>query len=72
MFLKESQVYILLPMTFMNASGSAVKAVVQDKEIALSNTLVVCDDLHLEFGDMRIRSKGSAGGHNGLASIIER
>ncbi|MCX5681821.1 MAG: aminoacyl-tRNA hydrolase [Candidatus Omnitrophica bacterium] len=66
-----AKIHVVLPLTYMNVSGSAVKAVVKDKEIALSNVLVVCDDLNLEFGDIRIRSKGSAGGHNGLASIIK-
>jgi PTH1 family peptidyl-tRNA hydrolase len=63
--------YILLPLTYMNVSGVAVRAVVKDKEISLSNTLVLCDDFNLAFGDIRIRLKGSAGGHNGLASIIK-
>lgn len=63
--------HLLLPTTYMNVSGVAVKAIVEDKKIDLSNVLVVCDDLNLDFGELRIRPKGSAGGHNGLVSIID-
>lgn len=66
----DHKVYVLLPMTFMNNSGLAVKAFVKDKNIDLGNILVLCDDLNLAFGDIRIRSQGSAGGHNGLTSVI--
>jgi PTH1 family peptidyl-tRNA hydrolase len=65
------KIHIVLPLTYMNASGAAVKAVVSDKGIDLDNALIVCDDFHLPFGDIRIRPKGSDGGHNGLASILE-
>lgn len=62
--------YLLLPLTYMNLSGAAVSALAKKKSIALENVLVVCDDLDLPFGQMRLRAKGSAGGHNGLKSII--
>ncbi len=62
--------YVLLPLTYMNLSGVAVNALVRKKNIALEDVLVVCDDLDLPFGQMRLRAKGSAGGHNGLKSII--
>ena len=62
---------LLLPMTFVNRSGESVKALVEEKEIALENILVVCDDLNLFFGEVRLRRQGSAGGHNGLKSITE-
>lgn len=65
------RVYVLLPMTFMNLSGTAVRDFLKYKEIVLSSTLVLCDDFHLAFGDIRIRPKGSAGGHNGLSSVIK-
>lgn len=65
------KVYLLLPLTYMNVSGVAVKAIVKDKDIPLSHVLVVCDDFHLSFGEIRIRPQGSSGGHNGLASVIE-
>lgn len=66
----EVRVHILMPLTYMNLSGSAVKAFVKDKNILVNNLLVLCDDFHLDFGDLRIRPEGSAGGHNGLASVI--
>ena len=59
------------PQTWMNLSGRAVKSALEQFGFALSELLVVCDDLALPFGKIRIRSKGSAGGHNGLKSIIE-
>ncbi len=62
--------YLLLPLTYMNLSGAAVSALITRKNIALKDILVVCDDLDLPFGQMRLRAKGSAGGHNGLKSII--
>src|SRR5690349_17022137 len=62
--------YLLLPLTYMNLSGAAVSALVKKRNIVLENVLVVCDDLDLPFGQMRLRAQGSAGGHNGLKSII--
>ena len=59
------------PQTWMNISGRAVKSALEQFGFALSELLVVCDDLALPFGKIRIRTKGSAGGHNGLKSIIE-
>lgn len=65
------EVYLLLPLTFMNHSGFAVKPLVEKKNLTLENLLVICDDLNLSFGQLRLRSTGSDGGHNGLSSIIE-
>ncbi len=62
---------LLMPTTFMNVSGVSVKALAAKKGIKPSDILIVCDDLTLPFGQMRIRPSGSAGGHNGLKSIIE-
>lgn len=67
----DHKVYVLLPTTFMNNSGLAVKAFIKDKNIDLGNILVLCDDFNLAFGDIRIRPQGSAGGHNGLTSVIK-
>ena len=64
--------YLLLPLTYMNLSGAAIVALVKKKNIALEHILVVCDDLDLPFGEIRLRAQGSAGGHNGLKSIIEK
>ena len=54
----------------MNRSGISVQKTVAQESFPANHVLVVCDDLNLEFGRMRIRQKGSDGGHNGLASII--
>jgi PTH1 family peptidyl-tRNA hydrolase len=59
------------PQTFMNRSGAAVSELCGIFEIALSDLLVIVDDFNLPFGKLRLRSKGSDGGHNGLASIID-
>lgn len=60
---------LLLPTTFMNSSGDAVKRCVDDFKVPLDHLMIVCDDIALPIGSMRIRSKGSSGGHNGLESI---
>lgn len=58
------------PLTFMNLSGEAVGALQRYFRIAVEDVLVVVDDVALPMGRLRIRAKGSAGGHNGLKSII--
>ena len=65
------EVNIILPETFMNFSGRAVSSIVKDRKIALSDILVICDDADLDLGTIRMRPKGSDGGHRGLRSIIE-
>ena len=62
---------LVKPQTWMNLSGRAVKSALEQFGFGLSELLVVCDDLALPFGKIRIRAKGGAGGHNGLKSIIE-
>jgi PTH1 family peptidyl-tRNA hydrolase len=62
---------LIKPQTWMNLSGRAVRSALEQFGFALNELLVVCDDLALPFGRIRIRAKGSAGGHNGLKSIIE-
>ena len=62
---------LLLPLTYMNNSGMALKAVIARSGIDLKDILVVYDDMAIGFGQMRVRPDGSAGGHNGIASIIE-
>ena len=69
--IQDNKCCFFLPMTYMNNSGSAVKRFLDQKEILLENILVVCDDIHLNFRQLRLRAKGSPGGHNGLKSIIE-
>lgn len=59
------------PLTYMNDSGLAVRKVLAREHAPLVELLVVCDDLSLPFGKLRFREAGSAGGHNGLGSIVE-
>ena len=60
------------PRTYMNRSGSAVRQLLDVEEASAADLLVICDDLSLPFGSLRLRPRGSHGGHNGLRSIIER
>ena len=59
------------PLTFMNRSGAAVSALLELAGAGPEDLLVVCDDLYLDYGTLRLRPRGSHGGHNGLLSIIE-
>ncbi len=66
-----SDKFILVqPQTFMNESGQTVRETVQWYKPDLSQVLIVVDDLDIPFGELRLRQRGSAGGHNGLKSII--
>lgn len=65
------QCSLLLPQTYMNESGIAVAKTVSKLGIELKDILVVYDDMDLGFGSMRVRPEGTAGGHNGIKSIIE-
>lgn len=69
--LKGRNVILLKPNTYMNLSGKAIQYWMQAEKIPLENILVVTDDLALPFGILRMRAKGSDGGHNGLKSIQE-
>jgi PTH1 family peptidyl-tRNA hydrolase len=62
---------LLKPSTYMNLSGKAVRYWMDAEKIPLENLLVVVDDIALPFGTLRMRPKGSAGGHNGLKNISE-
>lgn len=64
-------VLLMKPQTYMNLSGEAVIAAVRYYKIPADHVLVVMDDVALPVGKLRIRAKGSAGGHNGIKSIIE-
>lgn len=66
----EEEFYLLLPLTYMNLSGRAIKEFKNSNEFQLDNLLVICDDINLPLGKLRLRSKGSYGGHNGLLSVI--
>lgn len=62
---------LLKPTTYMNLSGKAVQYWMQEEKISIENILVITDDLALPFGTLRMRMKGSSGGHNGLSHIEE-
>jgi PTH1 family peptidyl-tRNA hydrolase len=68
----DKKVILLKPMQFMNCSGEVVAAAAGFYKLALSNLLVVSDDMALSPGRIRVRMKGSAGGHNGLADVIDK
>lgn len=68
--LKDVEVTILKPVTYMNNSGVAVQEFLEQQQIALENILIVCDDFQLPIGTIRLRKDGSDSGHNGLSSII--
>ena len=71
-FTHKGRTFILLkPNTYMNLSGKAVSYWLRLEKIPLENMLVVTDDLNIPFGTIRIKGKGSAGGHNGLTNINE-
>jgi peptidyl-tRNA hydrolase, PTH1 family len=66
---KGKTIFLLKPNTYMNLSGKAVQYWMQKENIAKENILVIADDLNLTFGTIRIRQKGSDGGHNGFKNI---
>jgi PTH1 family peptidyl-tRNA hydrolase len=68
----DKKVILLKPMQFMNCSGQVVATATGFYKLALSNLLVVTDDMALPPGRIRVRMKGSAGCHNGLADVIEK
>jgi len=68
---KGKSIHLIKPNTFMNLSGKAIAYWLQELKIPKENLLVVVDDLALPFGSLRMRTKGSAAGHNGLKNINE-
>lgn len=66
---KGKQIHLIKPNTFMNLSGKAIAYWLQELKIPKENLLVIVDDLALPFGTLRMRTKGSAAGHNGLKNI---
>ncbi len=65
----EKKAHLLLPLTYMNESGAAVRKCVDYFKIPVDQLIIVTDDVDLSFGGIRIRAKGGSGGHNGLKSI---
>ena len=70
--LKGRQLFLLKPNTYMNLSGKAVKYWLDKEKIPIEHLLVITDDLNLEFDTIRLKGKGSAGGHNGLKDIQDK
>jgi len=64
-------VLLVKPLTFVNSSGLALREIVDSQKILLENILIICDDMNLPVGKLRIRRKGAHGGHKGLKSIAE-
>lgn len=69
---KGRQFILLKPSTMMNLSGKAVKYWLEKEKIPLENLLIIVDDLNIPFGEIRLRIKGSHGGHNGLKDIEQK
>lgn len=69
--IKGHKCLVMKPQTFMNNSGEAVKAAADFFKIPVENIIVVYDDISLDVGKIRIRRSGSAGGHNGMKSLIK-
>lgn len=65
-----AKLLLLKPLTFMNRSGSAVALAMRNSTMEPGDVLVIADDVNLPLGQVRLRAKGSAGGHNGLKSVI--
>jgi len=68
---KGRTLWLLKPSTYMNLSGNAVRYWMQKLSIPIERVCIVCDDINLPFGTLRMRGSGSDGGHNGLKNIIE-
>lgn len=69
--LDDGELILVKPTTYMNLSGQAVRKVLARERVPMGDVLVVVDDMALPLGRLRMRERGSAGGHNGLRSIIE-
>ena len=70
-FFNGEKIYLVKPTTFMNERGKAVHALLAYYGLDIKDLLVIYDDLDMEVGKIRLRAKGSAGGHNGIKSIIQ-
>jgi PTH1 family peptidyl-tRNA hydrolase len=67
----KEQVLLVKPLTYMNLSGECVGGLMRYYQCDLQDVLVICDDIHLDLGKLRLRRSGSAGGHNGLESVLK-
>ncbi|MCD6384807.1 aminoacyl-tRNA hydrolase [Candidatus Sumerlaeota bacterium] len=64
------EIILLKPMTYMNLSGEALQPMIASGSLSAEDFLIICDDIHLPVGRLRLRKRGSDGGHKGLRSII--
>ena len=69
-YIEGEKVILAQPVTYMNLSGESVRELVDFYKVSPEEVIVIYDDISLEVGQLRIRKKGSAGGHNGIKSII--
>lgn len=69
-YIEGEKVILAQPLTYMNLSGESVRAMVDFYKISTEDIIIIYDDVSLDVGQLRIRKKGSAGGHNGIKSII--
>src|SRR6185312_12879889 len=67
---KEIEILLVKPTTYMNLSGRAVRDVLNFYKAEIQDTTILCDDIAIPLGALRLRTQGSDGGHNGLSSII--
>ncbi len=70
--IKEKKVFLAKPQTFMNRSGDSVAPLIRYYRVPMQRLIIIFDDLDLPLGTIRLRPKGSSGGHHGLESIIRR
>lgn len=68
--IENKRVMLVKPQTFMNLSGNSIREIINFYHLSNEDILVIYDDISLNVGDIRLRNKGSAGGHNGIKSII--
>ena len=68
---KDQEIYLLKPLTYMNLSGQSVMELSHYFKIPNENIIIIFDDMDTEVGKLRLREKGSSGGHNGIKSIIQ-
>ena len=69
--LNGEKILLAAPQTFMNVSGRSVQQIIKFYQLPLSDVLVICDDMNLKSGQLRLRASGSAGGQKGLLSILQ-
>lgn len=71
-FVEDNECFIAKPLTYMNLSGEFVSQLVKYLKIDISDIVIICDDINLDVGKIRIRKSGSSGGQNGLKNIIDK